>query len=254
MSKQNREHRDPAASEHYYLSEKASLLEQAAHVERRLLTGRHSREDDLESAISVFLEFLRGYESLDLDGPCVTVYGSARFKEDHPYYQMAREVGYSLAKAGYCVMTGGGPGIMEAANRGAQEAGGLSVGCSIFLPNEKNYNDYIDHVVQFDHFFVRKVMMVKYSCSFIVMPGGFGTLDEFFETLTLMQTEKIADFPVVLMGTDFWERIQRFFNDTLVPEGTIDPKELELYTLTDSIDEAMAIIKEKCPHPVRQES
>ena len=226
---------------------KASLLEQANHLEKRLLTGRHNREEDLESAISVFLEFLRGYETLDLDGPCVTVFGSARFQEDHPYYQMARDVGYSLAKAGYCVMTGGGPGIMEAANRGAQEAGGLSIGCSINLPNEKSHNDYIDHVVRFDHFFVRKVMMVKYSCGFVVMPGGFGTLDEVFETLTLMQTDTIDDFPVVLMGTEFWDRLQRFLKNTLVAEGTIAPNELELYTLTDSIEETLAIIKDKCP-------
>ena len=231
------------------LAAKASLLDQASRVERRLLTGRHDRGDDLESAISVFLEFLRGYESLDLDGPCVTVFGSARFTEDNPYYQMARELGYSLAKAGYCVMTGGGPGIMEAANRGAQEAGGVSVGCSINLPYEERPNPYVDHEVRFDHFFVRKVMLVKYSCAFVVMPGGFGTLDEVFETLTLIQTDTIEDFPVIALGTDYWQRLYRFLEHTLLPEGTITRAELELLEITDSVEEMVAMIKEKCPHP-----
>jgi uncharacterized protein (TIGR00730 family) len=229
--------------------EEASLLDQAIYVERRLLTGRQNREDDLESAISVFLELLRGYESLGLDGPCVTVFGSARLQPDHPSYQVARELGYSLAKAGYCVMTGGGPGIMEAANRGAQEAGGLSVGCSINLPNEKGPNAYIDHLVRFDHFFVRKVMMVKYSCAFVVMPGGFGTLDEVFETLTLIQTGTIEDFPVIALGSEFWQQLQQFLEHTLIPEGTITPEELELLEITDSVEKTLDIIREKCPIP-----
>ena len=234
--------------------EEASLLKQARDVERRLLTSRHDREEDLESAIRVFLEFLRGYESLGLDGPCVTVFGSSRFAPDHPYYKMARRLGRSLAEAGYCVMTGGGPGIMEAANRGAQEAGGLSIGCSINLPFEKGPSPYLDRIVRFDHFFVRKVMMVKYSCAFVVMPGGFGTLDEVFETLTLMQTDKIQDFPVIALGREFWQRLQRFLEHTLVAEGTITPNELELLVITDSIEETVAKIQRQSPIPPVQNS
>jgi uncharacterized protein (TIGR00730 family) len=231
------------------LAAKASLLDQASRVEQRLLSKRDDRGEDLESAISVFLEFLRGYESLDLDGPCVTVFGSARFTEDNRYYQMARELGKALAQEGYCVMTGGGPGIMEAANRGAQEGGGPSIGCSITLPFEEKPNPYVDHDVKFDHFFVRKVMLVKYSCAFVVMPGGFGTLDEVFETLTLIQTHTIEDFPVIALGTDYWRSLHRFLEHTLLPEGTITRAELELLEITDSVEEVVAKIKEKCPHP-----
>jgi len=182
----------------------------------------------MESAIRVFLEMLRGFEFFDFDGPCVTVFGSARFKEDHPYYQMARALGRRLAEAGYVVMTGGGPGIMEAANRGAKEAGGVSLGSNIILPHEQGANGYMDRFMEFDHFFVRKVMLVKYSCAFVVMPGGFGTLDEVFETLTLMQTDKIYDFPVIAMGTDYWRRLQGFLRETLLNESTIDPDDLQL--------------------------
>lgn len=227
--------------------DEASLLEQARDVERRLLTSRHDREEDLESAIRVFLEILRGYESLDFEGPCVTVFGSSRFASDHPYYDRARRLGRSLAEAGYCVMTGGGPGIMEAANRGAQEVGGLSMGCSINLPFEKGPNPYVDRFVRFDHFFVRKVMLVKYSSAFVVMPGGFGTLDEVFETLTLMQTEKIADFPVIALGSEFWQRMQRFLEHTLLAEGTITQDELDLLVITDSIEETVATIQRQSP-------
>ncbi len=228
----------PAQSE----TGKLSLLQSARDVERAFLAGRRDRAADMESAIRVFLEMLRGFEFFDFKGPCVTVFGSARFKEDHPYYQMARELGRRLAEAGYVVMTGGGPGIMEAANRGAKEAGGVSLGSNIILPHEQGANEYMDRFMEFDHFFVRKVMLVKYSCAFVVMPGGFGTLDEVFETLTLMQTDKIYDFPVIAMGTDYWRRLQGFLRETLVNESTIDPADLELLRLTDSIDEALAWI------------
>ena len=221
---------------------KLSLLQSAQDVERAFLSGRRDRAADMESAIRVFLEMLRGFELFDFDGPCVTVFGSARFKEDHPYYQMARELGRRLAGAGYVVMTGGGPGIMEAANRGAKEAGGVSLGSNIILPHEQGANGYMDRFMEFDHFFVRKVMLVKYSCAFVVMPGGFGTLDEVFETLTLMQTDKIYDFPVIAMGTDYWRRLQGFLRETLLNESTIDPDDLQLLRLTDSIDEALAWI------------
>ncbi len=221
---------------------KLSLLQSAQDVERAFLSGRRDRAADMESAIRVFLEMLRGFEFFDFGGPCVTVFGSARFTEDHPYYQMARELGRRLAEAGYVVMTGGGPGIMEATNRGAKEAGGLSLGSNIILPHEQGANAYMDRFMEFDHFFVRKVMLVKYSCAFVVMPGGFGTLDEVFETLTLMQTDKIYDFPVIAMGTEYWRRLQDFLRETLVNESTIDPGDLQLLRLTDSIDEALAWI------------
>ena len=165
-----------------------SLLGKVEGAEKAFLAGRRNREADLESAVGFFLEFLRGFESFDFDGPCVTVFGSARFVEGHPYYRLARELGAALATAGYAVMTGGGPGIMEAANRGAREAGGVSLGCNIRLPMEQKPNPYLDRFIEFEHFFVRKVMLVKYSTAFVVMPGGFGTLDEAFEVITLMQT------------------------------------------------------------------
>jgi hypothetical protein len=172
----------------------------------------------------------------------VTVFGSARFPEDHRYYRLAREVGRRLAEAGYAVITGGGPGIMEAANRGAKETGGLSVGCNITLRREQAPNAYLDDFVQFDHFFVRKVMLVKYSSAFVVLPGGFGTLDEVFETLTLIQTCTIEQFPVILMGSAFWGRMVAFFKESLLAERTIDPEDLELFRITDSPQEAVETI------------
>lgn len=169
----------------------SSLLSQVEGAEKLFLSGRRKRGEDLESAVRFFLEFLHGFESFEFDGPCVTVFGSARFQERHRYYELARELGHALASAGYAVMTGGGPGIMEAANRGAKEAGGLSLGCSIRLPFEQKPNPYLDRFIEFEHFFVRKVMLVKYSTAFVVMPGGFGTLDEAFEVITLAQTGKL---------------------------------------------------------------
>jgi len=173
----------------------------------------------------------------------VTVFGSARFAEGHRYYALARQLGKRLAEEGFTVMTGGGPGIMEAANRGAKDAGGLSIGCNIELPHEQKLNPYLDRFVEFEHFFVRKVMLVKYSQAFVVMPGGFGTLDEVFETLTLMQSNKIESFPVVAMGGEFWATIRRFIRDSLVAEGTISASDLDLIDLTDSADEAVQIIR-----------
>ncbi|MCP4301810.1 MAG: TIGR00730 family Rossman fold protein, partial [Gammaproteobacteria bacterium] len=172
-----------------------SLLDQVEGAEKLFLAGRSSREADLESAVKIFLELLRGFESFDFAEPCVTVFGSARFDENHEYYQLARDMGAALANDGYAVMTGGGPGIMEAANRGAKEAGGLSIGCSIHLPKEQKPNPYLDRFIQMEHFFIRKVMLVKYSSAFVVMPGGFGTLDEAFEVATLIQTGKLERFP-----------------------------------------------------------
>ncbi|UCH83393.1 MAG: TIGR00730 family Rossman fold protein, partial [Candidatus Latescibacterota bacterium] len=210
-----------------------SLLDQVKGVEKSFLTGERDRGDDLESATRIFLEFLRGFESFDSVGRCVTVFGSARFEEDHAYYTMARELGRRLAGEGYAVMTGGGPGIMEAANRGAKDAGGLSLGCNIDLPMEQQPNPYMDFFIEMDHFFVRKVMLVKYSTAFVIMPGGFGTLDELFETLTLIQTEKIEQFPIVLMGAEFWGHLSEFVRQALVAEHTISPEDLGLIEVTD---------------------
>ncbi len=216
-----------------------------AHVrdaEKQFLRGRRERGDDLESAVRFFLEFLRGFESLADVDRCVTVFGSARFEEGHRYYAMARELGQRLAEEGYTVMTGGGPGIMEAANRGAREAGGRSIGCNIVLPTEQQPNPYLDHFIELDYFFVRKVMLVKYSQAFVIMPGGFGTLDEAFEVATLIQTGKLERFPVVGMGGDFFQSLRDFVRSTLVNEGAISPEDLDLITRADTVEEAVEII------------
>jgi uncharacterized protein (TIGR00730 family) len=219
-----------------------SVLRQLKGAESVFLEHGRQRGDDVESAVRVFLEFLRGLELLDIDRPVVTVFGSARFGEDHPYYELARNLGRRLAEQGFAVMTGAGPGVMEAANRGCKEAGGLSIGANIHLPQEQKPNAYLDKYVEFEHFFVRKVMLVKFSCSFVVMPGGFGTLDEIFETLTLMQTGKIDPFPLVCMGTDYWQPLREFLADSLVPARTIAPEDLNLIHFTDSCDEAVDYI------------
>jgi hypothetical protein len=190
----------------------------------------------------IMRELLRGFRALHFVGPCVTVFGSARFKEDHPYYALARDVGSRLAKIGFTVMTGGGPGIMEAANRGAREAGGRSVGCNIVLPTEQKPNPYLDRWVTLRYFFVRKVMLVKYSYAFVVMPGGVGTLDELFEATVLIQTKKILSFPVVLMGKEYWASLEDLLRQ-MVAAGTIGQSDLDLLLLTDSVDEAMQHIE-----------
>ncbi len=210
----------------------------------RFLEGPQNRGFELARAVRIFFEFIRGFRTLHFLGPCVTVFGSARFKEDHPYYEAAREIGRRLARAGFTVITGGGPGIMEAANRGGKDAGGRSIGCNIELPEEQEPNPYVDRWITFRHFFVRKVMLVKYSYAFVAFPGGFGTLDEIFETATLIQTGKIQDFPLVLIGTDFWHPLIDFLQSRLVTEGTIDPGDLDRITLTDSIDVAAKTITE----------
>ena len=220
-----------------------SLLRRVEHVEKVFLEGKRDRGADLESAVRVFLEFLRGFESLDFEGPCVTVFGSARFQEGHPYYELARSLGRHLAEEGFVVMTGGGPGIMEAANRGAKEGGGLSIGCNITLPMEQKPNPYLDTFVEFDHFFVRKVMLVKYSSAFVVMPGGFGTLDEFFETLTLIQTGKVERFPIVAMGKQFWTHIRGFVQSALMAEKTISQEDMNLVVTSDTVDEVIFHIR-----------
>src|SRR3974377_1575321 len=212
-----------------------SLLTELTQAEQKFLVGKRDRGADLESAVRIFLEFLQGFEFFGgIDRPCVTVFGSARFKPGHRYYKMARQLGSALVKAGYAVMTGGGPGIMEAANRGAKEAGGLSLGCNIILPMEQSANPYLDLFIEMDHFFVRKVMLVKYSTAFVVMPGGLGTLDEAFETLTLIQCHKLERFPIVAMGSEFWDELRKFVRGSLVREGAISPEDLDLLQVTDS--------------------
>lgn len=210
--------------------------------EFKLLQGPRLRRDELARAFRIFAEFIRGFRQLHFIGPCVTVFGSARFGEDHRYYKLAREMGAALAEGGFAVMTGGGPGIMEAANRGAKDVNGLSVGCNIQLPMEQQPNDYLDKFIEFHYFFVRKVMLVKYSDAFVVMPGGYGTMDEVFETAVLIQTGKIESFPIVLMGTEFWERPLNFIRTTMVEQGVISPGDADILFLTDDPHAAMEYI------------
>ncbi len=211
--------------------------------ERMFLAGPQHRGFELRLALHIFFEFMRGFRVLHFVGPCVTVFGSARFSEGHRYYELARKTGGLLAQAGFTVMTGGGPGIMEAANRGAKEAGGRSVGCNIELPREQRPNPYLDTVVSFQHFFVRKVMLVKYSYAFIAMPGGYGTLDEIFEAATLIQTAKIENFPLVLVGVDYWQPLLNTLHGPLLGEGAISAADLDIIQLTDSIEEAVSRIQ-----------
>jgi uncharacterized protein (TIGR00730 family) len=208
----------------------------------RFLAGPQKRLEELARATRIFFEFLSGFRALHFVGPCVTVFGSARFTENHPYYSLAREIGAALARAGFTVMTGGGPGIMEAANRGAKDAGGKSIGCNIQLPKEQMPNRYLDQWITFRHFFVRKVMLVKYSYAFVALPGGFGTLDEIFETATLIQTAKIREFPLVLMGKDFWRPLLDFLSNTMVKQKTIDQADVDRLIVTDSPAEAVEAI------------
>ena len=214
----------------------------AQRQERIFLDGPQARKWELWTVMRILREFIRGFRVLHFVGPCVTVFGSARFKEDHSYYAMAREVGARLTDIGFTVMTGGGPGIMEAANRGAREAGGRSIGCNIILPQEQQANPYLDQVLTFRYFFIRKVMLVKYSYAFIVMPGGVGTMDELFEALTLIQTKKILSFPVVLMGEEYWQPLVDLLK-RMVEAGTISASDLDLVMVTDSVDEAMAHVQ-----------
>jgi hypothetical protein len=212
------------------------------------LQGPQPRGIELARALRIFAELLRGFRSLHFVGPCVTVFGSARFRESHPYYALGREVGARLARAGFTVMTGGGPGIMEAANRGAKEAGGRSVGCNIELPAEQKPNPYLDRWITFRHFFVRKLMLVKYSYAFVALPGGFGTLDEVFETATLIQTGKIEEFPLVLMGREFWRPLMTFVGERLLGEGTVAPGDVARLLVTDSPAEAVDSITDVAMH------
>jgi uncharacterized protein (TIGR00730 family) len=213
-------------------------------TERELLQGPHARRHELRQAVRIFTECIRGFRALHFVGPCVTVFGSARFDSTHRYYRLGQEVGAELARIGVTVMTGGGPGLMEAANRGARSAGGRSVGCNIRLPKEQKPNPYLDRMVEFRYFFVRKLMLVKYSYAFVALPGGFGTLDEIFETLVLIQTGKVRGFPIILLGVDFWTPLVELLRDRLLAAGTIDSIDVDRLTLMDSPAEAAALIRD----------
>lgn len=219
-----------------------------AHAdERQFLEGPKKRLEEFRRAVRIFLEFIQGFRALHRQPPCVTVFGSARFGEGHPHYATGRKLGAELASMGLAVMTGGGPGIMEAANRGARDVGGRSLGCNVVLPEEQRPNPYLDRWITFRYFFVRKVMLVKYSVAFVALPGGFGTLDEVFETATLVQTGKIFDFPIVLVGVDYWRPLLDYLEHTLVAEGAIDRADLGHLCLTDDIDEVLERVRHCCP-------
>ena len=196
-------------------------------------------------------EFERAFKTFYQVGPAVTVFGSARFKPTHPYYKLARAVGVELAKAGFATLTGGGPGIMEAANRGAHETGGKSYGLNIILPHEQAENPYVDRSLEFRYFFTRKVCLVKYSCAFIVMPGGLGTLDELFEAATLVQCRKIGPFPVILMGSAFWKGM-REWGQEMMKAGVFSKEELGFGYVTDSPQEAVELVLRSLPPPLHK--
>jgi uncharacterized protein (TIGR00730 family) len=209
--------------------------------EVKFLRGPQPRGFEFGRAFKIFRELIYGFRKLHFVGPCVTVFGSARFDDRHPYYGMARDVGRKLAESGFTVMTGGGPGIMEAANRGAKDVGGRSIGCNIILPKEQKPNPYLDQWVDFEFFFVRKLMLVKYSYAFVVLPGGFGTLDELFEVLTLIQTGKVQDFPVALMGTEYWEGLVEQLKG-MVGAKTIDGVDLDKLIVSDHPGEVVSAV------------
>jgi len=207
--------------------------------EIQFLEGPQNRWRDFKFSFKVLLEFIKGFRTLHFVGPCVTVFGSARFKEGHVFYEQARELSGRIAQMGFTIMTGGGPGIMEAANKGAREVGGKSVGCNIVLPHEQSHNPYLDRWVNIKYFFVRKTLLIKYSYAFIVMPGGFGTMDEYFEALTLIQTKKVHQFPIIIMGKEFHQELINYV-ETMKNYQTISPNDSDLFLVTDSIEEAIA--------------
>jgi uncharacterized protein (TIGR00730 family) len=222
------------------------LPEAASATEDQKLLRRTARPAFLDSdpwrALRILSEFVDGFDALAAIGPAVTVFGSARVAPGNATYELAREIGRRIAEAGFAVITGGGPGVMAAANQGCREGGGLSVGCNIELPHEQEVNEYVDLAIQFRYFFARKTMFVKYADAFVIMPGGFGTLDELFESLTLIQTGKIEHFPVVLVGTDYWRGLLSWWRESLLPAGAIAPADLDLLHVTDDPEEAVRII------------
>ena len=240
------EHWSKAGTRGYELPKRGAAGEEAA-----FLTETRSPEKEIARLKRIQGEFVRGFKELYELGPAVTVFGSARFKEDHRYYKLARGVGRELARAGFATLTGGGPGIMEAANRGSYESGGTSYGFNIILPHEQGANPYIQKAIDFHYFFTRKVMLVKYSCAFIVMPGGLGTLDELFEAATLVQCKKIGPFPLILMGGSFWKGMQTW-GQHLMKHGVFEKKELGFGRVTDSPQEAVDLILRSLAQEVRK--
>ncbi len=210
--------------------------------DRQFLDGPHSRWREVQLLFRATRDFIHGFRILHFAGPCVTIFGSARFGEAHPYYPIARELGRRVSLMGFAVMTGGGPGLMEAANRGAYDVGGTSVGCNIELPHEQEVNLYLDRHVTCHYFFVRKVLLFKYSYAFVALPGGLGTLDELTEALTLIQTRKIQNYPVVLIGVEYWAPFMALLGE-MVRDGAVSPGDLDLVKVTDDIDEAIAHIE-----------
>ncbi|HEY4360504.1 MAG TPA: TIGR00730 family Rossman fold protein [Bryobacteraceae bacterium] len=211
--------------------------------EEVFLQGPQSRGSELGRAFRIFRELIHGFRQLHFVGPCITVFGSARFTADHRYYELTRQLGAKIAEAKFTVMTGGGPGLMEAANRGAKDVSGKSIGCNIILPKEQKPNPYLDKFVDFRYFFVRKVMLVKYSYGFVAAPGGFGTMDELFEVATLIQTGKIKNFPVVLLGVDYWRPLMDFLRVSLLHNEAISARDLDQLLVTDSPAEAVQFIQ-----------
>jgi len=212
--------------------------------EIQFLDGPQSRLKEFKFAMKTALELILGFRALHFVGPCITIFGSARFKEDHPYYDLTRRVAAELAKLGFTILTGGGPGLMEAANRGAKDVGGHSVGCNIQLPVEQQPNPYLDKWVIMKHFFLRKVLLVKYSFAFVVMPGGYGTMDEYFEALTLIQTHKIKDFPIIIVGKEYHKELLAHI-EIMKEQATIGPLDNRLFLVTDDIKEATEVIRER---------
>jgi uncharacterized protein (TIGR00730 family) len=229
-------------------TEDSALTTPPESADEIFLEGPRSRFDEFVTLLSVMRDFLRGFRVLHFVGPCVTVFGSARIKIDNPHYELARKMGAAIARLGFTVMTGGGPGIMEAANRGAKEIGGRSVGCNIELPFEQEANAYLDRCVRLHYFFVRKALLIKYSYAFVFLPGGAGTLDEMFEALTLIQTRKIKNFPIVIMGTDYWRELIAFI-DKMARVGMISASDLSLIYTTNSVEDAIAYIQSKTIRP-----
>jgi uncharacterized protein (TIGR00730 family) len=231
-----------------YRPKAAAILKPQVRTEdERLLSPRHRPaflDSDPWRSLRILSEFVEGFDALAGVGKAVTIFGSARIREGDPFYAKARELGGLLARAGFAVITGGGPGIMEAANRGCHEAGGLSIGCNIELPQEQAVNGYVDLGVEFRYFFARKTMFVKYADGFAIFPGGFGTLDELFESLTLIQTGKIRHFPVVLVGKEHWSGLLDWIRDRVVARGAIDRRDIDLIQVTDDMAEACRMLTE----------
>jgi hypothetical protein len=213
-------------------------------TDKKFFEPERTIADEIRDSYKAMSDLWQGISAFSDIPNCVTVYGSARFQEGHPYYELARAMGDALAKSGFTVMTGGGPGVMEAANRGAREGGGLSVGCNIILPFEQKLNPYVDRKVEFEFFFTRKVILRKNSIAYVLMPGGFGTMDEIFEVLTLIQTGKLPPRPVVCMGRDYWKHLAVFLKEGMLAGGTISPEDAALFMVTDDTAEAIAYIRE----------